>query len=165
MWFGKSRGSRSERSTRPVAGSIRMKFQFSLRALIIACFIAGLFVWFGVRHYFESLESPELIQRWDALLPAVKTTFVSATGSSSASWNRQPSHWQMHVRGSMKKDEEVVVPFNVRLSCVRNGFSIQPIELEYDNSFGNDELIREFVAICTEREWRIVGRKVEKLND
>ena len=158
-----------------------MKFQYSLRTLIIATFIASIGVWIGVQLYLENVPSPDLEARrnvvWSLALNSIEAKFAEYRGKSNyyglrptASWSYGVNEWNMrqHCEVNLRPSNSPknLVLFDLSVTCSRHGLDIRPIVIEYGDAIekrsinsGNSK------AICDEKHWKYEIRKVDEVKE
>lgn len=156
-----------------------MKFQYSLRTLIIACLVAGFVLYFVVGWYTTNLVQGEMRTRYSILRELVLSV---AFEIEHKKWpgnhvpddigpevkRRTDGSWElkstMQLRADSGKGLEIIRQLTgIRITCMRSGPTNCSLVLEYDDSSENKILVDILKQEFVEQKWQYTLKHVEKI--
>ena len=168
--------------------SFLVKFQYSLRTLIIACFVAGIVLYFAVGSYLDKSLAKEMwmrdkliegrvnelchSKREEGVRSQPKVVLYSTSGGASYSSSEGFNFFVRFERSGLvgrnsgdEFEQDGTLIYSMRIRCGRNAVAINPIEFDYDDAIENDTLLAALKILCDEHHWPYVTRKVDHIEN
>ena len=152
-----------------------MKFQFSLRTLIIGCFVASIGLYFVVQVYVRHARETEFNRRC-AIIAAIAENRINSRINffrskpncigSGANVSQQASgdSWEYSSRSSISFNSGETQVTRFRVTCKIQDDKIGSFIFDCPNGEPVDLLESELISFCDKNRWRHEIRYVEKVD-